>query len=121
MKRKLVQSHEQLIVWQKGIELVTCTYQITDTFPPSERFGLTQQLRRAAVSVVANIAEGWRRSSRGELRHHLSIARGSLKELETLFVISERLGMVTSADLVVARGYADEVSRMLTTLRHRLS
>jgi four helix bundle protein len=121
MQTKRVQSHEELIVWQKAIELVTCSYQITRTFPPSERFGLTQQLRRAAVSIAANIAEGWGRSSRAELRHYLSIARGSLKELETLFVIVERLGMVASADLVGARGLADEVGRMLTTLRHRLA
>ena len=84
--------HHRLDVWNDAITLVECVYQFTSSFPVDERYGLTAQLRRAAVSVPSNIAEGAARRSRREYLHHLSIARGSLSGLETQLLIATRLG-----------------------------
>ena len=78
-----VKSYRELMVWQKAIELVEAVYTATGSFPPQEVYGLTSQLRRAAVSVPSNIAEGQGRRSTAEFAHHLSIAYGSLCEIET--------------------------------------
>ncbi|MFN2565978.1 MAG: four helix bundle protein [Gemmatimonadaceae bacterium] len=115
-----MQSYQDLIVWQKAIDLVVETYRISQKLPRDERFGLTSQMRRAAVSIPANIAEGHGRHHRDDYRQFLSIARGSLKELETHFVIAERLGFLTNADLRRARALSDEVSRMLSALHRKL-
>lgn len=90
MKRK----HHELRVWQDGIALVKLVYGVTASFPKEEVFGLTSQMRRAAVSVPANIAEGAARSTSKEFAQFLSIARGSLSELETLIVISTEIGHI---------------------------
>lgn len=87
MRRK----HRDLRVWQEAIALVKSVYQLTATFPDSERFGLTAQMRRAAISVPSNIAEGVARNSRKEFLHFLGIARGSLSELDTQLVIAKEL------------------------------
>lgn len=112
--------HRDLLVWQKGMDLVVAIYDLTAAFPPDERFGLTAQLRRAAVSVPSNIAEGRGRTTPGEYANHLSVARGSLKEVETLVEISLRLEFLERAtgDRVMAA--CDEVSRMLTGLKRSL-
>lgn len=89
-----VKSYRDLIVWQKSIDLVEMVYQATKTFPKEELYGLTNQLRRAAVSVPSNIAEGHARKSTAEFRNFLSIARGSLAEVETQLLIDRRLGYV---------------------------
>lgn len=86
--------HRDLLVWKEGIVLVKLVYQLTSSFPKSEQFGLTSQMRRAAVSVPANIAEGAARRSRAELRQYVSIARGSLAELDTHFEIAIELEFV---------------------------
>jgi four helix bundle protein len=104
VKRK----HRDLIVWQEGIELVQFVYQITSSFPSQEQFGLTIQLRRAAVSVPANIAEGCARSGTKELLRFLSIPQGSLSELDTLVELSSRLGYLK--DTASARLKIDKVS-----------
>jgi four helix bundle protein len=116
----MIESYQDLIVWQKAIELVVESYHLTRKLPSTERFGLVSQIQRAAVSIPANIAEGHGRHFRGDYRQFLSIARGSLKELETHFVISERLGFLTEADLRRARALSDEVSRMLSALHRKL-
>ena len=85
--------HHRLDVWNDAIGLVEAVYRLTSSFPADERFGLTSQLRRAAVSVPSNIAEGAARRSRKEYLHHLGIARGSLSEVETQCVIASRLGL----------------------------
>ena len=91
--RKLYgESYRDLIAWRKGIDLVTEIYRVTRSFPQDERYGLTSQLRRAAVSVPNNIAEGQARFSRKEFHHFLSHARGSLVEIETQLTIAENLG-----------------------------
>jgi four helix bundle protein len=113
--------YDQLHVWQRSIDLVCEAYRITKALPADERFGLSAQLRRAAVSVACNIAEGAARYGRKELVRHLSIARGSLKEVEALLIILERLRYATAAELLTARGYCDEISRMLHVLRKRLT
>lgn len=88
MEQKKIESYKDLIVWQKGIELVNELYAITKKFPKEEIFGLTNQIRRAAVSVAANIAEGWGRNSTKNYIQFLRISRGSLYEIETMLVIA---------------------------------
>lgn len=112
--------HRDLIVWRRSMQLVRECYRLTSGFPKAELFGLTAQLRRAAVSVAANIAEGHGRPHRGAFLNHLSIARGSLKEVATYLDLSELLSYVAPTKLAVARGLVDEISRMLTVLRRRL-
>jgi len=88
----LGESFRNLAVWQRSIELTLAVYQLTSHFSDSERFGLTNQLRRASVSVASNIAEGYGRATRGEYVQFLGHARGSNSEVETQIVISKALG-----------------------------
>jgi four helix bundle protein len=88
--------HHELRVWQDGIALVKLVYSVTASFPKEELFGLTSQMRRAAISVPVNVAEGAARSTAREFAHFLTVARGSLSELETLLVISNELGFVVN-------------------------
>ncbi len=88
--------YRDLIAWKKAFELVIAVYRETSHFPVEERFGITGQIRRACVSVPSNIAEGQGRNSKGEFVHHLLIALGSLKELETQLLISGALGFLKS-------------------------
>jgi four helix bundle protein len=90
-----VRSYRDLVAWQKAMELVTDIYRSTQAFPDSERFGLTAQLRRAAVSVPSNVAEGQGRISTGEFKQFLGHARGSLLEVEMQIVIAANLGYFT--------------------------
>jgi four helix bundle protein len=108
------------VAWQRGIDLVLACYAIARDLPAVERFELASQLRRAATSVPLNIAEGCRRVHRGDLLRHLSIARGSTAEVETVLEICERLGYASPETLSSARAIADHVARMLTTLIRRL-
>lgn len=88
-------SHHDLKVWQEGLELVQGVYEATRSFPGGEKFGLTSQMRRAAVSVPSNIAEGAARMHRKEFLRFVGIARGSLMELETLWLIAKRQGLLS--------------------------
>jgi len=115
-----VQSYRDLRVWKTAVDLTLEVYRITEAFPPSERFGLTSQLRRAAISVASNIAEGHARSTRGEYRNFLSVARGSAIEVEVQLFLAEQIGYVESPMLVKARGYCDSISRMITRLKRAL-
>jgi four helix bundle protein len=112
--------YSNLRVWQVAMDLVVESYRVTDAFPVAERYGLTAQIRRAAVSVPANIAEGYGRSRRGEYLNHLSIARGSLMELQTLLAIEKRLGYLSEAESAGCIALCASVSRMLTRLRRSL-
>ncbi len=109
--------HRDLIAWQKAMELVTEIYRVTCAFPRDELYGLTNQLRRAAVSVPSNIAEGYGRNSPNELHHFLGQARGSLAEVETQVEIAKSLGYldVEKASELLSR--IAEVGRVLTGLR----
>lgn len=113
-------SHRDLIVWQKAMTLAVAVYWLADAFPRSEQFGLTSQVTRAAVSIPANIAEGRGRTGLREYANFLSIARGSLAELDTLLDLGVQLGYITKADLVEPMSLIDEVGRMLTTMGKRL-
>ena len=114
------QSYRDLVVWQKGIELAKLLYQLTTRFPPDERFGLIAQIRRAAVSVPSNIAEGQARNTTGEFIQFISHAEGSAAELDTQLHLSVELGFISSADATPALGLIDEIRRMLNSLRRRL-
>lgn len=109
-------TYRQLDVWQRAMELVEAVYGMTKLLPSEERYGLTSQVQRAAVSVPANIAEGWGRNSRKEYMHHLSRAKGSLMELETLLIVVMRLGFVSKEQGRRAWELSQEVGKMLTAL-----
>ncbi|MBI5645330.1 MAG: four helix bundle protein [Ignavibacteriae bacterium] len=112
--RGFSRAHCNLEAWKKGIELSEAVYAATRRFPDDERFGLTSQMRRAAVSIPTNIAEGAARSGPREYAHYLYIARGSLSELETLIHISTQLGLLPSSSVLAAK--MSEVSRSLSGL-----
>jgi four helix bundle protein len=113
-------SFRELFVWQRAIELSFAIYRLTSEFPASERFGLTNQLRRAAVSVASNIAEGYGRSTKGEYVLFLGHARGSNCEVQTQLVISGGLGFGSVAARKKADELADEVGKMLVVLMRKL-
>jgi four helix bundle protein len=115
-KPDVVSSYRDLVVWQRAMALVSAVYKLTSSFPESERFGLTSQIRRAAVSIPSNIAEGQGRLATKEFRQFLGIARGSLKELETQLLISIDLTYAEAAEVAACLGLADEVGRMLNAL-----
>lgn len=116
-----VRSYRDLRVWQHSVELVVSCYQVSKQLPADERFGLVSQVRRAAVSVPANVAEGHGREHLGEYIHHLSIANGSLMELETHLIISERLGYLTADTVASVLVRTADVGRMLAVLIRKLS
>jgi four helix bundle protein len=111
-----VRSYRELIAWQKAIDLVTDIYECTRSFPESERFGLTSQLRRAAVSVPSNIAEGQGRATTGEFSQFLGHARGSLLEIETQIFIARNLEFFAPAQSNLLLGKCAEVGRILNGL-----
>ena len=92
--------HTELLAWQRAIQLVKEVYRLTSTFPDTERYGLTAQMRRSAVSAPSNIAEGAARNGKAEFLHFLGIARGSLSELDTQRVIARELGYCQSDKLI---------------------
>lgn len=115
-----VADYRELIVWQKALDLVEMVYRITQRFPKEEVYGLTSQIRRAAVSAPANIVEGQGRSTTADFLHFLSIAHGSLKEVETHAFISQRLGYITEqtkSDLLTLTAH---VGRLCSGLRKSL-
>ena len=97
-------SYRELIAWQKGMKLVTEIYEATQRFPSEERYGLTNQLRRASVSLPSNIAEGQARFSQKEFHHFLSQARGSLVEIETQLLIARNLKYLQPAKADILLG-----------------
>jgi four helix bundle protein len=111
-----VQSYRDLIVWQKSIELVLEIYRATRGFPKTETYGLVSQLRRAAVSVPSNIAEGHARLSTGEFKQFLGHARGSLMEIETQILISRKLGYIDSVQSTILFNRAAEIGKVLNGL-----
>jgi four helix bundle protein len=116
-----VQSYKELNVWQKGIELVDKVYQLTDRFPKAELYGLVTQLRRAAVSVPSNIAEGFARQYTKEYLQFLYISLGSCAELETQLIIAQRRGYISEQELKEMEGILDHECRMLANLLKSLS
>jgi four helix bundle protein len=115
-RRRAIRDYRDLEVWQKAMDLVVESYRVTKTFPSDERYALVAQLRRAALSVPSNIAEGRGRFGLGGFLYHLSVANGSLGELETQFLISERLGYVNPAGAQALLDKSGEVRRLLAGL-----
>ncbi|HUK74082.1 MAG TPA: four helix bundle protein [Candidatus Bathyarchaeia archaeon] len=109
-------SYRDLLVWQKSMALVKMVYQKTRSFPNEEMFGLTLQMRRAAVSVPCNVAEGQGRATKKDFRQFLAISRGSLLELETQFLIAEELGFLSAERRERLFLKTDELLRMLNGL-----
>jgi four helix bundle protein len=118
---KKILSYKDLLVWQKAIDLSVLVYRLSSAFPPAEVYGLTNQLRKAANSVCLNIAEGQGRQSTRTFVYFLNIAKGSLNEVETALILSERLGFATSNDLKAAFLLIEEESKMLYSLIEKLS
>ena len=116
-----IRSYRDLKVWQKSMDLTVRTYEVTKGFPSEERYGLTSQMRRAAASVPANIAEGRERRSTREFLQFLGIARGSLAELETFLTLSERLGLLQSATGNRLLDESAEINRMLESMMRALN
>ncbi len=116
----VIHSYKDLIVWQKSMDLVTEIYAVTGKFPADERFGLTSQMRRAAVSIPSNIAEGRRRGSKKEYAQFLRISYGSGSELETQIEISKRLFFTEENRYEKADILLNEVMRMLQTIIKKL-
>ena len=111
--------HKKLEAWKQAMDLAVEVYRVTENFPADERFGLTGQARRSAVSVPCNIAEGTARQSRKELLNFLSVARGSLSELDTLCELSQRLGYLASDEAAAMDVRLDHTGRLLSGLiRH---
>ncbi len=115
-----VKNYRDLIVWQKAMDLVTQVYQATERFPQKEVFGLTNQIRKAAVSIPSNIAEGQGRNTDRDFRHFLSIARGSLQEVETQLEIARRLGYLHKEELFDIIEQSSEVARLINGLSRAL-
>ena len=114
-------SYKDLLVWQKSMTMVRLIYELTRSFPQDERFGLVIQMRRAAVSVPSNIAEGQSRHTSGEFIQIISHAEGSLAELDTQVLIAIELGFCTVPQAEVVLSLIDELQRMLNGLRQKLA
>jgi len=115
-KKSEIKSNRDLIAWQKAMDLVVETYKVSRDFPKEELYGLTSQMRRAAVSVPANIAEGQGRRLSGEFIHFLGNARGSLLELDTHWEIALRLGYIEQKKYQPVQDQIQEVGRILNGL-----
>jgi four helix bundle protein len=115
------QSYRDLLVWQKSISLAKAIYKLTAAFPSEEKFGLISQMRRAAVSVPSNIAEGQARNTTGEFVQFISHAEGSLAELDTQLTLAVELGFVTADKIKSCAASIDELRRMLNGLRRVVS
>ena len=108
--------YRELIVWQKAMDLVPGVYQLVRKLPREELYAMSSQIRRAVISIAANIAEGQARQHPAEFAQHLSIARGSLAELDTLLMATERLGYLQTEDLEAISPLMIEVRRLLQGL-----
>jgi four helix bundle protein len=113
-------NYRDLIVWQKAFELALAIYAETESFPAEERYGITAQLRKAGVSIPSNIAEGEGRNSRNEFRHFLSIAYGSLREVETQILLAEALNYLKKDRSNKIMSIASEVGRLINGLSRSL-
>ena len=115
----MITTHKELVVWQMSMDLAVDVYCITKNFPKSEEFGLTSQMRRAVVSIPSNIAEGYGRGSRNELRHFLEVSSGSASELETQLLICQRVGLEKSDVIDELCDRVKKILKMLSSLISR--
>src|SRR3954470_19154095 len=114
---KGTQSYKDLVVWQKAIAVVKSVYSLTQNFPAEERYGLVSQMRRAAVSIPSNVAEGQARHTTGEFIQFISHAEGSTAELDTQLILSIELNFCSQTDAESAFGLISELRKMLNVLR----
>lgn len=117
----LINSHKDLIVWQKSIRLCKVIYKLTEKFPKEEMYGLTSQMRRCSVSIPSNIAEGRNRGTRKNFAQFLRIALGSASELETQIEIAKELAYITNKDCIEAESLLNEISKMIMSLIKKFS
>lgn len=117
----VIHSHKDLIVWQKAMDLVYLIYELTEHFPREEIYGLTSQMRRSAISIPSNIAEGRRRGTRNDFAQFLHIASASGAELETQLMIAKRLPKTKDLDYVKIEPLLLEVSKMLSAMIPKLN
>ena len=115
-----IESYKDLEVWQRGIDVVTRIYRLTATLPNEERYGLSSQLQRASVSIPANIAEGWAREHLGDYLRHLSFAKASLAEVETLLIICINLEYIAASRIDELQNDLAILGKKLTTLHRKL-
>ena len=108
-----IRSYRDLIAWQKAMDLSAAVYEVTRDWPREELYGLTSQARRAAVSIAANIAEGYGRESSGAYLNFLRIARGSLRELETLLLVAQRVGVNSEENATALLAQTDQLGRIM--------
>lgn len=120
MSPQTLHSYKELIVWQKAIDLVVTIYQLTEKFPKEERYGLTSQMRRAAVSIPSNIAEGRRKSTRKEFRYFLTHSYASGAELETHIEIIKRLPFGKKLNITKTEKLLNEIMRILNRMISKL-
>lgn len=116
-----IDSYRDLLVWQQAMDLAVATYKLTKHWPKDELYGLTSQVRRAASSVPANIAEGYGRENTGSYQQFLRIAQGSLKELETHFLIAERVGITEPSSVDLLLQLSESVGKLLRSLIRKLA
>jgi four helix bundle protein len=116
-----IDSYRDLLVWQQAMELAVAIYNATRAWPKEELYGLTSQVRRAATSVPANVAEGYGRENLGSYQQFLRIAQGSLKELETHLLIAERIGIAPRSSIEPLMASSESVGKLLRLLIRRLS
>lgn len=116
MQKQKILSHKDLLVWQRAMDLVDTIYRVSSQFPREEQYGLVSQMRRAAVSVPSNIAEGKVRRSTKDFIQFLQISAGSLAELETQLEVAQRQKFIKNIDYTVAMELVTEVGRMLNGL-----
>ena len=119
--KRPARSFRELKVWQKAIELAVLVYRLTQTFPREEIYGLTSQMRRSAISVPSNIAEGQGRSTSGEFGQFLGIARGSNFELQTQLELARALGLGAKDKINEAERLSHEVGKMIFAIRGKIS
>lgn len=115
-----LKSYKELIVWQKSVQLVKEIFVLTDKFPKSEIYGIISQMRRAAVAIPSNIAEGYGRRSYKEYTQFFSIAYGSALELETQLIISKELQLASSKDFSSSEQFLEEVLKMLNSMLSKM-
>ncbi len=114
-------SHREQFIWKRGIELSVLCYELTQNFPSSELYGLTSQIRRAAVSVPSNIAEGYGRTTNNEYIRFLQIALGSLRELDTQLIIASRVSLAPSNLFIPIMKEVDEMQRIMVATLNKLN
>ena len=116
-----IESYRDLEVWKRGMEIAKLVYRLTKHFPNDELYGMTSQLRRAAVSIPSNLAEGWGRRGNKEFQHFIRVARGSLKELETQLILSGEVELTTSDKVQPILERTEILGRQLVALSRSLN